>query len=152
MKKRMSPKRQRLIIVLIGLIMLGGSAALLLNSLGDNLIFFFTPSQLEQRELAAGQVIRLGGVVKDDSVETMDDRVRFVVTDYTREITVEYSGVLPALFREGQGVVAQGSFEGTEFKAATILAKHDENYMPAEVTNAIKASGQWKPENYKLEE
>lgn len=143
----MTRKRRRLYGLIAAMAMLGVAAALVLNAFEDNLVFFFSPSELADRELVPDQIIRVGGLVADDSVVRLDDglTVSFVVTDMAESLPVRYTGVLPDLFREGQGVVAEGRIgpDGV-FVARTILAKHDETYMPREVADALKAAGQWQ--------
>ena len=144
----MKPKHRRLTFVLIGLLLLAGAAALILNAARDTLVFFYSPSDLATKQLPASRAFRLGGLVEEGSLSRGDDgAVKFVVTDLQSEVAVIYRGILPDLFREGQGVVAQGTLGGDGvFTATEVLAKHDENYMPPEVADAIKKSGQWKPE------
>ena len=122
------------------------AVALMLNALRDSIVFFNSPSDVVEKHVPAGTRIRLGGLVKNSSVVRGNDlSVRFEVTDGKNGITVNYQGVLPDLFREGQGVVAEGALDaGGTFKADSILAKHDENYMPKEVADALKRSGHWK--------
>jgi len=142
----MTRKRKRLGILLLGLAALGGATALVLVAFSDNLVFFYSPSELAARPLAPGQRIRVGGLVETHSVAHEDgSRVTFRVTDGKTDIAVVYDGALPDLFREGQGVVAEGRL-GTNgvFLAGTVLAKHDERYMPPEVVDALKKSGHWQ--------
>lgn len=143
----MKPKRRRLAFVGLGLLLLGAAAALVLTALEDNIVFFYSPTDLETKALADGQRIRLGGMVADGSVVKEGTNVRFVITDYQNERPVAYVGVLPDLFREGQGVVTEGRMgpDGV-FRADEVLAKHDENYMPPEVAEALEASGEWRRE------
>ncbi len=147
----MKPKHQRLVVVVLAVVTMAVAATLLLRTFGEHLIFFYTPEQLalKQQDPAfdLSRAMRLGGLVKTGSVITQKDgEIRFVVTDLQRELTVEYRGLLPSLFREGQGVVATGVLRNDGvFYAREILAKHDENYMPKEVADALKKSGQWKP-------
>jgi cytochrome c-type biogenesis protein CcmE len=143
----MTRKKRRL--YLVGLVMLGlGSAtALALTAFEDNLLFFYSPSDLTERGVDPGQRLRLGGLVAEGSVEKFDDGVTtaFAVTDTVEQVRVVYSGILPDLFREGQGVVVQGALGGDgTFTADEVLAKHDENYMPPEVADAIKRAGEWR--------
>lgn len=142
----MTPKRQRLWIVVIGMISASIGVGLMLQTFQQNIVYFFTPSQLTHQTLKAEQIIRIGGLVEDGSIQsTGEQSIRFKITDLTATTTVTYTGLLPALFRQGQGVVAQGSMNAKNiFEATTILAKHDENYMPKEVVDALKASGRWK--------
>jgi cytochrome c-type biogenesis protein CcmE len=140
-------KRRRLYAVLGGLVMLGVAAALVLFALRDNLVFFYSPTDLATKAVAANQRIRIGGLVAKGSVVKTDNghTTRFTVTDMKENVTVRYTGVLPDLFREGQGVVAEGTLQADgAFKATEVLAKHDENYMPPEVAEALKKSGYWK--------
>ena len=147
----MKPKHQRLVVVIFSVVSMAVAASLLLRTFGEHLIFFYTPAQLalKQQDPAfdPAREMRLGGLVKSGSVISQKDGgIRFNVTDLEHEITVEYRGLLPNLFREGQGVVATGILKDDRiFYAREILAKHDENYMPKEVADALKKSGQWKP-------
>jgi cytochrome c-type biogenesis protein CcmE len=122
------------------------AVALMLNAFRDSIVFFNSPSDLAEKHAGPGTRIRLGGLVKDGSLVRANDlRVRFEVTDGNSELPVTYQGVLPDLFREGQGVVAEGVLDGGgTFNADTILAKHDETYMPKEVADALKKSSHWK--------
>jgi cytochrome c-type biogenesis protein CcmE len=143
----MTRKRKRLYAVLAGLVMLGVAAALVLTALRDNLVFFYSPSELATKELAPGQRIRIGGLVEKGSVAKSQNghTTEFTVTDMKATVTVRYTGVLPDLFREEQGVVAEGHLTpGGAFEASEVLAKHDENYMPREVADSLKKSGYWK--------
>ena len=141
----MIPKRRRLSILLIALAMLGTAAALVLTAFEDNLVFFFSPTDLKTKTVTADQRIRIGGLVEAESWEKSADGLtsRFTVTDLENAIPVVYQGVLPDLFREGQGVVAEGRLVDGTFRASEVLAKHDENYMPKEVADALKKSGKW---------
>jgi len=140
-------KRRRLYIVVSGLTMLGVAAALVLTALEDNIVFFHTPSDIQAKAIGLGQHFRMGGLVKEGSVSKAEDGLitKFEVTDLNHAVTVSYRGILPDLFREGQGVVAEGALrpDGV-FVAREVLAKHDENYMPPEVAAALKKSGKWK--------
>jgi cytochrome c-type biogenesis protein CcmE len=142
----MTPKRRRLSIVLIGLVMLGTAAALVLTAFEDNLVFFFSPTDLQAKTVTPDQRIRVGGLVEVGSVEKSDDGlvVNFRVTDLDNVIPVTYKGILPDLFGEGQGIIAEGRLVQGTFNASEVLAKHDENYMPKEVADALKKSGKWK--------
>ena len=117
---------------------------LVLGALRDNIVFFYTPSEISQSKLTSGQSLRLGGLVKDGSVEIEGMQSVFIVTDGTVDITVKYDNALPSLFREGQGVVTEGQIEDGVFIAQNVLAKHDENYMPAEVAEKLKEQGVWQ--------
>ena len=140
-------KKKRLYTVMAGLTMIGVAAALVLTAFEDNIVFFYSPTDITEKALRPGQTVRLGGLVQADSVKKASDGVttEFVITDTNKTISVRYAGLLPDLFREGQGVVTQGSLgpDGT-FVASEVLAKHDENYMPKEVADALKKSGNWK--------
>ncbi len=143
----MTRKRRRLYAVTAGLLMLGAAAGLVLSAFQDNLVFFVTPSEVAARDVKPGQRIRLGGLVENDSVERRQGspEIRFRVTDLERAVPVSYTGILPDLFREGQGVVAQGSFgEDGTFIADEVLAKHDENYMPPDVAEGLRKAGHWE--------
>jgi cytochrome c-type biogenesis protein CcmE len=144
----MTPKRRRLSIVVIGLVMLGTAVALVLTAFEDNLVFFFSPTDLKAKAITPEQRIRVGGLVEEGSIEKSADGlvVNFRVTDLQNVVPVTFNGVLPDLFREGQGVVAEGRFIQGTFKASEVLAKHDETYMPKEVADALKKSGKWKGE------
>jgi cytochrome c-type biogenesis protein CcmE len=140
-----SRKKKRLAIVVLGLVALGGATAMVLSAFRDNLVFFYSPSDLAARPALASGRIRIGGLVENQSVVHEDgDLVSFRVTDGKTDVAVRYSGILPDLFREGQGVVAEGRIEKGVFVAGTILAKHDEKYMPPEVAAALKKSGHWQ--------
>jgi cytochrome c-type biogenesis protein CcmE len=142
----MTRKQRRLVLIGSGLGVLAVSVALMLNAFRDSIVFFNSPSDVVERHVPPGTRIRLGGLVKDGSIVRGNNlAVRFDVTDGKSEIPVNYQGVLPDLFREGQGVVAEGEIGGSGvFNADTILAKHDEAYMPKEVADALKKSGHWK--------
>ena len=141
----MTPKRRRLWLLLGSLTTLGVAAALVLTALNDNLVFFYSPTQVAEKSLGPDRRFRLGGLVEEGSVQKDGQIVRFTVTDTHKTLKVVYRGILPDLFREGQGVIAEGSIgpDGV-FTAREILAKHDENYMPPEVAKALKESGKWK--------
>ncbi|HUK06749.1 MAG TPA: cytochrome c maturation protein CcmE [Stellaceae bacterium] len=146
----MTRKRRRLIAVLLGLGMLGIASALVLTAFNDNLVFFMTPTDLATKGSPEGRQLRVGGLVEQGSVERAADghTVLFKVTDLSRDVPVRYSGVLPDLFREGQGVVIEGKLGPDHvFMADTVLAKHDERYMPPEVAEALKKSGHWQGEH-----
>jgi cytochrome c-type biogenesis protein CcmE len=142
----MTRKGRRFVLIGAGVGVLAVAVALMLNAFRDSIVFFNSPSDVAEKHIAAGTRIRLGGLVKAGSVVRSDNlKIRFDVTDGNHEIMVAYRGVLPDLFREGQGVVAEGALDGLGvFNADTILAKHDETYMPKEVADALKKSGHWK--------
>ncbi|MBI4292497.1 MAG: cytochrome c maturation protein CcmE [Betaproteobacteria bacterium] len=136
----MKPRHKRAAIIAGGLAALGVAAMLVLNAFQSNLVFFFTPTQIEAGEAPKGRAFRIGGLVQPGSLKRDSDglTVRFEVTDTAKNIPVVYSGILPDLFREGKGVVAQGRLgpDGS-FRAEEVLAKHDENYMPPEAAHAV---------------
>ena len=140
----MTAKSKRLVIIACIAALLGTAVVLVLGALRDNIVFFYTPSEIGQSKLKSGQSLRLGGLVKDGSVEIEGLQSVFIVTDGTVDITVKYNNALPSLFREGQGVVTEGQIEDGVFIAQNVLAKHDENYMPAEVAEKLKEQGVWQ--------
>jgi cytochrome c-type biogenesis protein CcmE len=145
----MTRKRRRLIFVLAGMSCLGIATFLVLNAFDDNLVFFYSPTDLVQKHPGTSKRLRIGGLVENGSLVTSDGGKRFnlKVTDGKTDLGVSYLGVAPALFREGQGVVAEGKLGADgRFEAATLLAKHDEKYMPPEVADALKKSGEWRPD------
>ena len=134
----MKSRHKRFIIIVLGLLVLGAAATLILNAFRSNLVFFFTPTQVAQGEAPRGTAFRVGGMVKEGSVVRDSENGRFVVTDTSQEVKVHYRGMLPDLFKEGRGVVAQGRLNDQgEFVASEVLAKHDENYMPPEAKHAM---------------
>ena len=143
----MTRKRRRLYIVLAGMASLGAAAALVLNAFNDNLVFFYSPTDLRTKSVPFERQLRIGGLVEESSVARAVDgkTIGFRVTDGVNAVSVTYAGSLPDLFREGQGVVAEGRLrrDGV-FHASNVLAKHDENYMPPEVADALKKSGHWQ--------
>ena len=142
----MTRKQRRLFLIGGSLAVLTVAVALMLNAFRDSIVFFNSPSDVAEKHVAPGARVRLGGLVESGSLVRGDDlKVRFAVTDGNHAIAVSYQGVLPDLFREGQGVVAEGTLDGSGvFNADTILAKHDETYMPKEVADALKKSGHWQ--------
>ncbi len=140
----MKPKHQRLIFVLVSVVFLCVAVLFIMQAFKQNLVYFYSPSDIVANPPAAAQKIRIGGLVKTGSITKDNDRVRFTVTDGKEELQVSYQGLLPNLFREGQGVIAEGVMEENGLTASTILAKHDEKYMPKEVVDALKKSGHWK--------
>ncbi|KAA5605097.1 cytochrome c maturation protein CcmE [Roseospira marina] len=141
----MTRKKRRLYFIALGMLALGAATALVLSAIGDSLLYFYSPTDLEERPVAEGQRFRLGGLVEEGSVEKDGETVRFVVTDLIHTVPVAFTGILPDLFREGQGVVTEGRLSGAGlFVADSVLAKHDETYMPKEVADSLKDSGYWK--------
>jgi len=142
----MTRKQRRLVLIGCGLGVLAVAVALVLSALKGSIVFFNSPSDVVEKRVSPGTRIRLGGLVETGSVQRGDNlAVHFKVTDGKSAIAVDYRGVLPDLFREGQGIVTEGTVEpGGVFKADSVLAKHDERYMPKEVADALKKSGHWK--------
>jgi cytochrome c-type biogenesis protein CcmE len=139
-------KQRRLILIGSALGVLALAAVLVLTALRDTIVFFNSPTDIVEKQVAPGTRIRLGGLVKPGTVLRDDSlNVRFEVTDGNKAVNVAYRGILPDLFREGQGIVAEGAMDGAGyFRADTVLAKHDETYMPKEVADALKKQGHWK--------
>ncbi|MCC7549003.1 MAG: cytochrome c maturation protein CcmE [Burkholderiales bacterium] len=137
----MKPRHKRLTLIVAGLAALGGAAAFVLNAFQSNLVFFYSPTQVAAHEAPAGKSFRIGGLVQTGSLQREADgiTIRFAVTDTAHIVPVAYKGILPDLFKEGKGVVAQGQL-GTDgvFQAKEVLAKHDENYMPPEAAEAVE--------------
>jgi len=144
----MTRKQRRLSLIGAGLGVLGLAVGLVLYALNDAIVFFNSPTDVLEKHVAPGARIRLGGLVKPGTLARGDNlNVRFEVTDGNKSVPVTYVGILPDLFREGQGVVTEGALEpGGIFKADSVLAKHDETYMPKEVADALKKQGHWKTE------
>ena len=144
----MKPRHRRLLIIALALAAFGGAAALILNAFQSNMVFFFSPTQVADKAVPQWQDFRLGGLVEQGSlVKSGNDlTVKFIVTDLAHRVPVTYTGLLPDLFKEGKGVVAQGKLTDGVFHAETVLAKHDENYMPPEAAKALQdAAKQSKP-------
>ena len=134
----MSPKAKRLLVVFAIAALLGIAVMLVLGALRENIVFFYTPTDIASSGTKSGQPLRLGGLVKEGSVTIDGLQSVFTVTDGRADISVRYDNALPSLFREGQGVVAEGSMNNGKFIATNVLAKHDENYMPPEVKAALE--------------
>lgn len=148
----MKTRHKKLALIVLALSGLGIASALVLNAFRNNLVFYFTPSQVAAGEAPTNGAFRVGGLVEAGSVKKDGLKVSFVVTDLSKKLTIDYQGILPDLFREGQGIVAQGKLvDGQHFVANQVLAKHDEKYMPPEVAASLKkntpASG---PQPYQL--
>jgi cytochrome c-type biogenesis protein CcmE len=134
----MKPRHKRAAIIVGGLAALGLASYLVLNAFQSNLVFFFSPSQVAAGEAPKNRTFRIGGMVKTGTVKRDNLTVSFVVTDTAKDMNVSYTGILPDLFREGKGVVAQGKLDADgKFTATEVLAKHDENYMPPEAQHAM---------------
>ena len=142
----MKPKNKRLSLIVATLTALAASVALILVAFEDNVVFFYSPSDLLKKRPSPTQKLRIGGLVKKDSIkrEPGVTEVSFEVTDLNNSVPVVFNGILPDLFREEQGVVAEGRYREQLFYATQILAKHDEQYMPPEVAESLKKSGKWK--------
>ena len=142
----MTRRGRRLALIAAALAVVGGAAGLALYALSDSIVFFYSPSEVVEKALRPGARLRVGGLVKTGSVvKSAGETVAFVVTDGANDLRVSYQGLLPDLFREGQGVVAEGVLAAPDqLRADTILAKHDERYMPREVVEALKKEGRWQ--------
>lgn len=138
----MKPRHKRMAIAGGVIAVIGVAAALVLNAFQSNLVFFYSPSQIASKEAPTGRTFRLGGLVEAGSVKRDGVMVNFVVTDTAQSVPVRYSGILPDLFKEGKGVVAQGQLRDGVFEAREVLAKHDENYMPPEAAEALKKAAE----------
>ncbi len=138
----MKPRHLRLAVAGGVLLAVGGIAALVFNAFQSNMVFFYSPTQVGAKEAPLDRTFRIGGLVKEGSVQRDGVNVHFVVTDTAKSVPVRYSGILPDLFKEGKGVVAQGKLEGDTFVAREVLAKHDENYRPPEAADALKKAHQ----------
>jgi cytochrome c-type biogenesis protein CcmE len=150
----MKPRQQRFLLIALGVAALAIAGMFVLNAFQSNLVFFFTPTQVSQGEAPKGRAFRVGGMVKEGSLVKDGENVQFVVTDFSHDVPVKYKGLLPDLFKEGKGVVAQGQLtDDKQFTASEVLAKHDENYMPPEAKHALdkaaaaKAAQSAKPGN-----
>jgi cytochrome c-type biogenesis protein CcmE len=144
----MTRKQRRLLLISACLAAIGLAVGLVMFALRDNIVFFYSPSELAQKATPNGARLRLGGLVKPGSLRReRDQTVRFAVTDMKKDVEVTYTGLLPDLFREGQGVVAEGAIGPDHlFSADSVLAKHDERYMPRDVADALKKQGVWREE------
>jgi cytochrome c-type biogenesis protein CcmE len=144
--QRRTRKQKRAALILAGLALLGIAAGLVLYALNDTIVFFYTPSELAEKHVTPRKLFRLGGLVETGSlVKGEGMTVTFIVTDRIKAIPVSYTGQLPDLFREGQGVVAEGRLDASgKFIATTVLAKHDETYMPKDVADRLKEKGVWQ--------
>lgn len=146
--RRMGRKQKRLLVIGGVGVVLAVALTLILMALSNQIVYFYTPSDIATKHVVAGEAIRLGGMVKDGSWKKNGDANSFVLSDGKGDITAHFSGILPDLFREGQGIVAEGSMapDGT-FTATNVLAKHDENYIPKEIVDEMKKRGDWQPDN-----
>ena len=145
----MTRKQKRLTIIAGGVCVIGLAVILVLFALRDQIVYFHSPTDVVEKQVGPGDRIRLGGLVAENSVvRGQGTQVEFAVTDTANTVKITYTGILPDLFREGQGVVVEGAFQTGDqlFVADTVLAKHDENYMPKEVADSLKAQGHWQGE------
>ena len=141
----MKPRTRRLAIIVGGLLCVSAASALVLNALNSNVAFFFSPTQVSAGEAPQGRPFRIGGLVKEGSIRREQMTVTFMITDTAKDIPVRYTGILPDLFKEGKGAVAQGRLdERGQFVASEVLAKHDENYMPPEAQHAVDMANKAK--------
>ena len=143
----MNPKYRRLFITVIIVLTLGLATKLILMALEDNIVYFYTPNDLIEKFGDTKNIqnkIRIGGLVLESSIKKEGEKTIFMITDRKKEVKVLFEGPLPDLFREGQGIVAEGMFQDNNFIASEVLAKHDENYMPPEVADALKKNNVWK--------
>ena len=143
----MNAKYRRLFITIIIVLTLGLATKLILMALEDNIVYFYTPNDLIEKFGDTQNIqnkIRIGGLVLESSIKKEGEKTIFMITDRKKEVKVEFEGPLPDLFREGQGIVAEGIFKNNNFIASEVLAKHDENYMPPEVADALKKNNVWK--------
>jgi cytochrome c-type biogenesis protein CcmE len=145
-------KHKRLTFVAIAMVLLAVAVGLMLTAFEENIVFFYSPTDVKEKDLPVDRRLRIGGLVEEGSVDKSGGaQVRFRVTDMVNTLPVVYTGLLPDLFREGQGVVAEGLMKGGVLQADEVLAKHDENYMPPEVADTLKKSGHWEEVQENLE-
>ena len=139
MRNNMKPKHQRLLLIIISLAMFSTAIAIILKNFNDNLLFFYSPTQFIEKNIANDKLIRVGGLVKEGSIIKTPETftTEFTITDIKNEMVIKYTGTVPVLFREQQGIIARGRFNGQYFDAEELLAKHDENYMPPEIANTM---------------
>jgi cytochrome c-type biogenesis protein CcmE len=140
----MKPKYQRLIFITLMLSMSGAALWLFLRKIEDNIVYFYAPTELLTKNIKPNQMIRVGGLVVEGSIEQQGDVLQFIISDGENILGVHYSGIVPNLFRAGQGIVAEGFLQAKMLKANQILAKHDENYMPPEVAKTLKNNNNWQ--------
>jgi cytochrome c-type biogenesis protein CcmE len=145
----MKPRHKRLAIIVIGVLGLSSAGLFVANAFRSNLVYFYSPTEILEGKAPADKLFRIGGLVEKDSVKRSADglKVDFVITDTNKSVPVHYEGILPDLFREGQGVVAQGKLDKGRFQAREVLAKHDEKYMPPEAAKALEGANYKMPVN-----
>ena len=134
----MTPKRKRFYIIFSAFTFFCFVVGIILIALQDNILFFYSPSEILEKNLKQNEKVRLGGLVQENSVLRKDIKINFIITDLKKTIEVSYEGILPDLFREGQGVIVNGYLKNNIFEASEVLAKHDENYMPPEIKKKIR--------------
>jgi len=139
----MTPKKRRLFGIISFILPLGFGVFFLLSALNNNIVYFIDPTELISKK-KTGQRLRLGGLVKSNSIEIIGTKIQFQITDASNSVTVSYDGSIPDLFKENKGVIVQGTYDSNIFKADTLLAKHDENYMPREISKSLKSRGVWR--------
>ena len=139
----MTPKKRRLFGIISFILPLGFGVFFLLSALNSNIVYFIDPTELISKK-KTDQRLRLGGLVKSNSIKIIGTKIQFQITDGNNSVTVNYNGSLPDLFKENQGVIVQGVYDSNIFKADTLLAKHDENYMPREISKSLKSRGVWR--------
>ena len=142
----MSLRFQRLVLILITLVILGAAVLLILFNTKKNIVFFYTPTELIEKKITSGNKVRIGGYVKDSSLKKISlNQYEFKITDNENDLSIFYEGILPDLFREGQGTVIEGLIENqSTINALSVYAKHDENYMPASIKDELEKNNQWK--------
>ena len=134
----MTPKKKRFYLLFSGFTFFCFVVGIILIAMQDNILFFYTPSEILQKNLRQNEKVRLGGLVEENSIVRNDIKISFTITDLKKEIEVNYEGILPDLFREGQGVIVKGYLRNDIFQATEVLAKHDENYMPPEIKKKLE--------------
>lgn len=139
----MKRKHKRLLFIVVAMALLGGAVAMVMSAFEENIVFFHSPTDVVEKKVKIGKRLRIGGLVEEGSVKKEGALVHFRVTDLVNSIPVVYKGILPDLFREGQGVVTEGLLSDGELQADEVLAKHDETYIPPEVAASLKKSGKW---------
>lgn len=139
----MKRKHKRLLFLVVAMGLLGGAVAMVMSAFEENIVFFHSPTDVVEKKIKVGKRLRVGGLVEEGSVNRKGALIYFRVTDLVNSIPVVYKGILPDLFREGQGVVTEGLLQDGELRADEVLAKHDETYMPPEVAASLKKSGKW---------
>lgn len=140
----MKAKYRRLKYIILTILLVCAGLWLILKNFNENIVFFFTPSEVKTKNITEDKIIRVGGLVTTGSIKRNGEILQFTITDNNQDLVIKFKGTPPNLFREGQGIVAKGKLKNNQFIASELLAKHDENYMPAEVAKALKANGTWR--------